>query len=234
MPPVRVMDTPPALITQWLKDGSSLLTQLLDHYSRATSALEESQRDLAKLRAEITSLREEHERFQKGQSETINTIAAALNTATAALRRIPNAPAIVKVTPVTAAAVSPAKVDSGAAAPVSSTAPPPMASLPPGKPPGPVPARGATPRRVLVVDDEDAFRSMVATHLGNQGYEVTMATSGEEALMLLEKSPPQLVLLDLSMPGIGGMQALQKIKARYPDSLSCLMASYTRSFGGKG
>ena len=213
---VRAMD-PQTLITQWLKDGSSLLTQLLDHHSRATAALEETQQECAKLRGEIASLREEHERFQKGQSELIKTIAASLNTATAALRRIPNGAASVRVTPVTAAAVSPAKVDSSAAPPVSSTAPPPMASPPPEKLPGPAPARGASPRRVLVVDDEEAFRSMVAMHLGNQGYEVSTATSGEEALMLLEKSAPQLVLLDLRMPGIGGMQALQKMKARYPD-----------------
>ena len=58
---------------------------------------------------------------------------------------------------------------------------------------------------------------MVATYLGDQGYQVTLAASGEEALMLLEKSPPHLVLLDLMMPGIGGMKALQNIKAQYPD-----------------
>jgi CheY-like chemotaxis protein len=211
------MDTPQVRITQWSKDGSSLLTQLLDVHSRATAALEETQRECAKLRTEIASLREEHDRLQKGQSEVINTIAAALSTATAALRRAPNTPEIARVSPVTATAISPAAIDSRAAAPASSSPAPSTTSLPTGKPGGPGPARGATPRRVLVVDDEEAFRSLVATYLGDQGYEVTIAASGEEALTRLEKSSPQLVLLDLRMPGIGGIQALQKIKARYPD-----------------
>jgi len=217
---LRVMDTPEALLTQWLKDGSSLLAQLFEQHARATAALEETQRECAKLRADISSLREEHDRVQKGQVDVINTIAAALSTATAALNRVPDTPAIVSVTPVTTPAVSPAEVNSdaaGAAAAASSPPPPPMVSLSPGKPRGPVPALSATPRRVLVVDDEETFRSLVATYLGGQGYQVTTAASGEEALMLLEKSPPQLVLLDLMMPGIGGMKALRNIKAQYPD-----------------
>src|SRR5215831_7660690 len=190
----RVMDTPQALLAQWLKDGSNLVAQLLDQHTRATTALEETERECAKLRGEITSLREQHDRLQKGQSEVINTIAAALSTATAALGRVPETPAIESVTPLTTA-LSSAGVESGAAAVASSSPSPPMASLPPGKREGPVPALGATPRRVLVVDDEETFRSMVATYLGDQGYQVTLAASGEEALMLLEKSPPQLVLL---------------------------------------
>jgi CheY-like chemotaxis protein len=211
------MENQPRLITEWLKDGSSLLTQLLDHHSRATAALEETQRECAKLREEISALRERHDRFRQEQSEVVNTVAAALSTATAALRRFPDAPTIVRVTPVTAAGVSPAQGDSGAAAPAPTSTPAPIASLPTEKAGGSVPPRGATLRRVLVVDDDEAFRSLVATYLAGQEYEITMAASGEEALILLEKSPPHLVLLDLRMPGIGGMQALRKIKALYPD-----------------
>jgi CheY-like chemotaxis protein len=221
---LRVMDTPEALITRWLKGGSNLLAQLLDQHTRATAALEETRRECAKLQGEITSLREQHDRLQKGQSEVINTIAAALSTATAALNRVPDTPAIVSVTPLTTAAVSQAEVESGVAAVAPSCPSPPVALLPTAKPGGPVPALGPTPRRVLVVDDDESFRSMVAMHLGDQGYQVTMAASGEDALMLLETSPPQLVLLDLMMPGIGGMKTLRNIKAQHPD-LSVLMVT---------
>jgi two-component system response regulator (stage 0 sporulation protein F) len=211
------MDAPRALITQWMKDGSILLAQLLDDHSRAAATLEEVQRECAKLRADLTAIREENDRFRKERSEVVTAIATVLSTATAVLRRFPDAPTIVTVTPVTAAGVSPAQVESGAAAPAPVPPPTPTASLPPGSPGSPGPPRGTTPRRVLVVDDEESFRSLVATYLGGQGYEVTTAASGEEALVLLEKSPPQLVLLDLRMPGIGGMQALRSIKVLYPD-----------------
>ncbi len=202
------METPRALVARWLKDGSSLLAQLLQDYSRATAALEEVKRECAKLQEQLAALREENDRFRKERSEALDTIAAALGTASAALRRFPDAPAVVTVTPVTAGDVPPAPVDAGVATPAPASTSAPVASAP----------REPPPQRILVVDDDESFRSLVASHLGsNRGYEVTTAESGEEALRLLASSPPQLVLLDLTMPGIGGMHVLRHIKALYPD-----------------
>jgi CheY-like chemotaxis protein len=203
------MDT--ALVTQWLKDGASLVAQLLNDHSRAIAALEETQRECGKLREGTAALREENDRLQKARSEVVDTIVAALSTATEALRQFAEAPAIVMATPVTAAGVLPAQADAGTAPPALASPPPPIVS------PRPEERGGRAPRRVLVVDDDESFRSMVAAHLGGQGYEVTTAESGEKALRLLANSRPQVVLLDLRMPGMDGMQALQRIKDLYPD-----------------
>jgi len=90
-----------------------------------------------------------------------------------------------------------------------------------------VPAAGLPPeemvdpgrrRMVLLVDDDTNYRSLITEYLtAIQGYEVLAAASGEEALTLLPSCQPQLVLLDLTMPGIGGMETLLRIKTLQPD-----------------
>jgi len=67
-----------------------------------------------------------------------------------------------------------------------------------------------------VVDDALAMRKMLAEHLEEQGYEVLEAADGEEALALMPEARPQIVLLDLMMDGIGGMETLRRIKTAYP------------------
>jgi DNA-binding NtrC family response regulator len=73
-------------------------------------------------------------------------------------------------------------------------------------------------RGILVVDDDTDYRNMISEYLTRiQGYEVLPAASGEEALKILPSCQPQLVLLDLTMPGIGGIETLLRIKALQPD-----------------
>jgi len=86
-----------------------------------------------------------------------------------------------------------------------------------------VPAAGEhrardTRARVLLVDDEPAFREMLSEYLGGQGFEVLEAASGEEALPQVLGCGPDLVLLDLMMNGIGGMETLQRIKELRPET----------------
>ena len=71
--------------------------------------------------------------------------------------------------------------------------------------------------KVLVVDDELEMRKLVTEHLQDKGYEVLEAADGEEALARLPEYQPHIVLLDLMMQGIGGMETLRRIKAMQPE-----------------
>ncbi|MBR4343732.1 MAG: response regulator transcription factor [Lachnospiraceae bacterium] len=66
--------------------------------------------------------------------------------------------------------------------------------------------------KILIVDDDVHINDMLSEALGAQGYEVVKAFSGSEALMVLEKIKPDLVLLDLMIPGLSGEELLPKIK----------------------
>ena len=66
--------------------------------------------------------------------------------------------------------------------------------------------------RVLVVDDDPQILRAVRTSLHARGYEVTTAPNGETALDLLAGDTPDIVLLDLGLPGIGGLEVLQKAR----------------------
>jgi DNA-binding NtrC family response regulator len=70
--------------------------------------------------------------------------------------------------------------------------------------------------KVLVVDDEERFRATMAKMLAVQGLEVETAASGEAALEKLQAEPCDVVLLDIRMPGMGGLQALSAIKEMDP------------------
>ena len=71
--------------------------------------------------------------------------------------------------------------------------------------------------RVLIVDDEANIRESLADILSDEGYEVDMAGSGEEALEVMERRSPEIVLLDIWLPGIDGAETLKRIKDRYQD-----------------
>jgi len=70
------------------------------------------------------------------------------------------------------------------------------------------------PNRILVVDDEPAIRLFLSEELRQEGYEVIEATSGEEALSLLDRVPVDLVLLDQVMEGINGLEVMAHIQRR--------------------
>ena len=70
---------------------------------------------------------------------------------------------------------------------------------------------------ILTVDDEFAICDIVSDFLQKRGYKVRKAQSGEEALDLIADEKPNIVLLDLNMPGMGGEAALKEIKKRYYD-----------------
>ena len=67
--------------------------------------------------------------------------------------------------------------------------------------------------RILVVDDDPTNRDLLARRLANQGYEPLLVESGPDALALLQGTRPDLVLLDLMMPGMDGLEVLSRMKA---------------------
>ncbi|MCF8082192.1 MAG: response regulator [Deltaproteobacteria bacterium] len=70
--------------------------------------------------------------------------------------------------------------------------------------------------RVLLVDDEADFLETLEKRLKKRNVGVSCAASGQEALAQLEKGPVDVVVLDVKMPGMDGLQALREIKRRYP------------------
>ncbi len=70
---------------------------------------------------------------------------------------------------------------------------------------------------VLLVDDEQEFASTLAERLSLRGIRARVATSGEEALQRIAEEAPEVVILDLMMPGMNGLAVLQQIKAHDPD-----------------
>lgn len=72
------------------------------------------------------------------------------------------------------------------------------------------------PLSALIVDDEPSFRRVLRTSLSASGFATDEARSGEEAVAMLASSPFDLVLLDMNMPGIGGVEACREIRTLLP------------------
>jgi CheY-like chemotaxis protein len=73
-------------------------------------------------------------------------------------------------------------------------------------------------RRVLVVDDDPRLLHIVAMYLGIEGYDVAMAANGEDGLAEVGKQRPDLIILDIMMPGMDGIEACRQIRAN-PDTV---------------
>lgn len=71
--------------------------------------------------------------------------------------------------------------------------------------------------KLLLVDDEEEFVSALAERLQLRGIETITASNGEEALARVEEDLPHVVVLDIMMPGLGGVQILEQIKTSHPE-----------------
>jgi DNA-binding NtrC family response regulator len=72
------------------------------------------------------------------------------------------------------------------------------------------------PTKVLLVDDEKDFIEMLSLRLKEVGEKITVAYSGQEALDTLEKDDIDVVILDIKMPGMDGIETLREIKKQFP------------------
>jgi DNA-binding NtrC family response regulator len=80
--------------------------------------------------------------------------------------------------------------------------------------------------RILIVDDEAGMCDFLAYYLGNHGFQVETARNGQDALVLLEKKRFHLVLADIMMPNIDGLELLRLVKGTLPNTTFIMMTAY--------
>lgn len=79
---------------------------------------------------------------------------------------------------------------------------------------------------ILVVDDEEMIRNLLKQFLTLKGYRVSLAQNGSEALSMVAQEPPQMIILDMYMPGMNGVEVLRELRARqYAGGVVVLSAS---------
>src|SRR5678809_1747790 len=80
--------------------------------------------------------------------------------------------------------------------------------------------------RVLVVDDEKFIRDIIADFLGMEGYIVRTAEDGSSAVNELERARYDMVISDLKMPRMGGLELLKEVSRAHPDTLTVIMTGF--------
>src|ERR1700749_4251312 len=80
--------------------------------------------------------------------------------------------------------------------------------------------------RILIVEDDDGLRQITQVQLEREGYEASSADSAEGAIPILEKTPQQLVIADLNLPGMSGLDLLKRIRMEYPETAVIVMTAF--------
>jgi len=80
--------------------------------------------------------------------------------------------------------------------------------------------------KILVADDEVMMRNLILKILESEGYQIAMASSGDEALEMLSADKYDLLLTDVRMPGMNGFELLNKVKQNWPDMAVIVMTGY--------
>jgi len=81
--------------------------------------------------------------------------------------------------------------------------------------------------RILIVDDDEALAALMDRALRAEGYEVRRAGDGPAGLKLLEEQPADLVLLDVRLPGMSGLEVLRQIREKHPRTLVLVITGYS-------
>lgn len=81
-------------------------------------------------------------------------------------------------------------------------------------------------KRILVVDDEEAIRMLYKEELTDAGYQVDVAVDGSEALQKVEQARPDLMTVDLRMPGMDGIELLNRVRAMHRDLPIIICTAY--------
>ncbi len=80
--------------------------------------------------------------------------------------------------------------------------------------------------RILVVDDEDALRTVLSSELEGEGYQVASAGDGEEAIKILGGQVFDLILLDIKMPKVDGFEVLKFVKQNQPKTKVIMLTGF--------
>ena len=83
-----------------------------------------------------------------------------------------------------------------------------------------------TKERILIVDDEKNIVSSLQEILNDEGYDIVTAEDGLDALEIVQSEPPDLVLLDIWIPGMDGIEVLQAIKTYHPEIEVLVMSGH--------
>src|SRR5579864_3407425 len=81
-------------------------------------------------------------------------------------------------------------------------------------------------KKILVVDDDESLRRVMQMQLEEAGYEVLAASQGKDALALIEDTTPALVITDLKMPGISGLDLLRKLREANPETTVIMITAF--------
>jgi len=81
-------------------------------------------------------------------------------------------------------------------------------------------------KSILIVDDEDSIRLSLEGILEDEGFKTAFAATGEECLQIIQEEDPDLVLLDIWMPGIDGLETIRRIKHIRPNQLVIMMSGH--------
>ena len=84
-------------------------------------------------------------------------------------------------------------------------------------------------RRMLIVEDEQDIAECLQDYFSTRGFTVTSAFSGEEAVEKLKTAPADVILLDLLLPGISGLEVLRHAKKRYPGARVLIVTGQDRT-----
>jgi len=71
-------------------------------------------------------------------------------------------------------------------------------------------------KKVLIVEDDEFLRSLTVKRLEKENYQIIIAADGEQALKMIDSDTPDLILLDLLLPGVDGFEVLEKMKKSIP------------------
>ncbi|WP_217909556.1 response regulator [Desulfosediminicola flagellatus] len=87
--------------------------------------------------------------------------------------------------------------------------------------------------KLLIADDEQEFASTLVARLELRNFKVSMVTSGMEALEALEKDLPDVMLLDLKMPDLDGLEVLARLRVKYPKLQVIILTGHGSFEAGK-
>lgn len=82
-------------------------------------------------------------------------------------------------------------------------------------------------KKILIIDDDDAQRILYEIEISEMGYEVILAKNGMEALKKMSQQKPDVVVLDLMLPGMDGIELLRKILGTYPEVPVIIHTAYS-------